>query len=135
MFSIGDWENDLFKRGYECAYEIITEIEAFGKDGVCATEIFEKALWIAKRNGLTENFMGYGTTRVTFIGHGVGLELNELPVITGRHRTILKEGMVFAFEPKFVFPHLGASGLEVDFIVRKWGLERVSDFPLDLIRL
>jgi Xaa-Pro aminopeptidase len=43
--------------------------------------------------------------------------------------------MVFAFEPKFVFPSLGASGLEVDFIVRKWGLERVTDFPLDVVRL
>ena len=44
--------------------------------------------------------MGYGPTQVTFIGHGLGLEINELPVITARHHTILKEGMVFAFEPK-----------------------------------
>ena len=135
IFLIGEWGHDLFRKGYECAYEIITEVEGLGKDGVCATEIFEKALSIAKRHGLRQNFMGHGETKVSFIGHGLGLEINELPVITGRHRTILKEGMVFAFEPKFVFPSLGASGLEVDFIVRKWGLERVTDFPLDVVRL
>jgi Xaa-Pro aminopeptidase len=40
--------------------------------------------------------------------------------------------MVFAYEPKFIFPGEGAIGIEADFIVRKDGLERVTDFPLDI---
>ena len=72
-----------------------------------------------KHAGLESFFMGFGLTQVVFIGHGVGLEINELPVITARHHTVLKEGMVFAFEPKFIFPGKGVIGMEVDFVVRK----------------
>ena len=44
-------------------------------------------------------------------------------------KPILKEGMVFAFEPKFIIPNEGAVGIEVDFIVRKDKLQRVTDHP------
>jgi len=77
--------------------------------------------------------MGYGAGKVGFIGHGIGLEINELPVITPRHHIILEEGMVFAFEPKFIFPGKGAIGIEVDFIVRKKELERVTPTPIDIV--
>ncbi len=43
--------------------------------------------------------------------------------------------MVFAFEPKFALPGKGAIGIEVDFIVRKNGLERVTDIPLDIVQI
>ena len=77
--------------------------------------------------------MGHGEGQVAFIGHGLGLEINELPVITPRHKMVLKEGMVFAFEPKFIFPGEGAIGIEVDFVVRKNGLERLTTTPLDIV--
>ena len=76
--------------------------------------------------------MGYGDNRVKFIGHGLGLEINELPVIAKRRDEILEEGMVFAFEPKFVFPGQGAVGVEVDYIVRKGSVERTTAFPIDI---
>lgn len=79
--------------------------------------------------------MGHGPGKVSFIGHGVGLEINELPVITARHSIILREGMVFAFEPKFILPGLGAVGIEVDFIVRPEKLERVTDTPVGIVYL
>ena len=79
--------------------------------------------------------MGFGEGQVSFIGHGLGLEINELPVITARHHTVLKEGMVFAFEPKFVFPGEGVIGIEVDFIVGEDGLHRVTSTPVDLVTL
>jgi len=77
--------------------------------------------------------MGCGEGQVSFIGHGLGLEINELPVITARHGKILKEGMVFAFEPKFVLPPHGAIGIELDFIVRPHGLERITGNSVDII--
>ena len=79
--------------------------------------------------------MGYGEGKVGFIGHGLGLEINELPVITPRHKMLLQEGMVFAFEPKFIIPGEGAIGIEVDFIVRRHGLERVTDTSIDVVYL
>jgi Xaa-Pro dipeptidase len=84
---------------------------------------------------MEDYFLGYGDGKVAFIGHGLGLEINELPIITARHGRILEEGMVFAFEPKFVLPPHGAIGIEVDFIVRANCLERVTANFIDIIQL
>lgn len=123
---------DIFKKAYETAREIIEDAAGFGREGVDATEIHERAMLLARRSGLEDHFMGYGPGKVSFIGHGIGLEINELPVITARHHTVLQEGMVFAYEPKFIFPGEGAIGIEVDFIVRKDRLERVTDSSIDI---
>ena len=126
---------DLFKKPFETAREIVEDTHEFAKAGVDTTEVFSRAHTRAKKAGLEEHFMGHGPTRVKFVGHGLGLEINELPVFTARHHTILREGMVFAFEPKFVFPGKGVVGIEVDFIVRKDGVERVTQTPIDLVKL
>ena len=39
--------------------------------------------------------MGYGADKVHFIGHGIGLELDEFPVITPGYINELKEGVIF----------------------------------------
>jgi Xaa-Pro dipeptidase len=130
-YAVGELK-DIFLKGYQVAREIIEEIMSFAGEGVDATELFVRALDRAKEAKLEKYFMGYGEGQVGFLGHGLGLEINELPVITPRHKTILKEGMVFACEPKFIFPGEGAVGIEVDFIVRKDGLQRVTDSPMDI---
>ena len=63
-----------------------------------------------------------------FIGHGVGLELDELPVLTTSDLE-LAAGMVFALEPKFVLPGLGAIGIENTWLVTADGLELLTDAP------
>ncbi len=128
-----DWLKEIFMKGYQVSRDIVEETMEFAKEGTDATEIFRRALDRVINAELEDYFMGYGEGQVSFAGHGLGLEINELPVITPRHTTILKEGMVFAFEPKFIIPGEGAVGIEVDFIVRKNGLERVTDSPLDII--
>ncbi|MCX5798716.1 MAG: M24 family metallopeptidase [Proteobacteria bacterium] len=133
-FVVGELK-EIFIKAHEVAREIIEETMSFAKEGVNAPEIFRKALYRAKREKLEEYFMGYGEGKVGFIGHGLGLEINELPVITPRHDVVLKEGMVFAFEPKFIFPNEGAIGIEVDFIVRQNYLERVTDTPIDVVQV
>ncbi|HNT68433.1 MAG TPA: Xaa-Pro peptidase family protein [Syntrophorhabdaceae bacterium] len=130
-YAIGELK-DIYLKGHAVAREIIEETMEFAKEGVDGTEVFMKALHKTKHEGLYEYFMGYGEGKVGFIGHGLGLEINELPVITPRHKIILQEGMVFAFEPKFIFPGEGSVGIEVDFIVRKNGLERVTDSPINI---
>jgi Xaa-Pro dipeptidase len=123
----------LFEKLYETARAIVEDVISFAKEGVDCTEIYSRALKLARKARLQDYFMGYGEGQVSFIGHGLGLEINELPVITARHGRILKEGMVFAFEPKFVLPGEGAIGLEVDLIVRPRGLERVTADSLDIV--
>lgn len=133
-FVIGKMD-EVFKRPYETARQIIEDAAAYGREGVDTVELFNRAAGMAKKAHLEANFMGFGEGQVAFIGHGLGLEINELPVITPRHRAIMKEGMVFAFEPKFVLPGKGSIGIEVDFIVRKDRLEPVTDVPLDIVYL
>jgi Xaa-Pro aminopeptidase len=127
--------NEHFQKPYECTVEIFEDIMAHAKEGVDCTEIFARAHQIVKKFGLEENFMGSGSGQVSFIGHGIGLEINELPVITARYSTILKTGMVFSLEPKFVFPGRGAIGMEVDFIVQPDRLERVTSDSFELVTL
>lgn len=134
VFVVGELD-ERFKKPYETAREIIEDAAGFAMEGVDCVEMFSRAYEIAKRAGLQAHFMGYGEGQVSFIGHGLGLEINELPVITKRHSRILKEGMVFAFEPKFVFPPYGAIGIELDFIVRPQGLERVTGDSYDIVYL
>jgi Xaa-Pro dipeptidase len=124
---------DIFRKGYDTAREILEEIMGFGREGIDAKELYAKAYQHVQRNGLEEYFMGHGEGQVGFLGHGLGLEINELPVFTPRHSMILQEGMVFALEPKFILPNEGAIGIEVDFIVRKDRLQRVTDSSLDIV--
>ena len=133
-FVVGELK-ERFKKPFEVAKEIVEDATAFGKEGIDGTELFNRAEEKAKKAGLDEYFMGFGPGKVSFVGHGLGLEINELPVITPRHHIILQEGMVFAFEPKFIFPGEGAIGIEVDYIVRKDRLERVTHTPIDLVTL
>jgi Xaa-Pro aminopeptidase len=133
-FVVGELK-ERFRKPYEVAKEIVEDATVFGKDGVNGSELFNRAEEKAKKAGLEGYFMGFGPGKVSFVGHGLGLEINELPVITPRHHIFLQEGMVFAFEPKFIFPGEGAIGIEVDYIVRKDKLERVTRTPIDLVIL
>ena len=133
-FAVGELK-EIYIKAHAAAREIIEETMSFAKEGVNAAEIFRRALHIARREKLEEYFMGYGEGQVSFLGHGLGLEINELPVITPRHDILLKEGMVFAIEPKFIFPDEGSIGIEVDFIVRQNCLERVTETPLDIVQV
>ena len=126
---------EMFLKAYNVAREIIEDTLDSGKVGVISSDLYNRADKKVKAAGLSEYFMGHGEGQVRFIGHGLGLEINEFPVFTPRHHIVLEEGMVFAFEPKFIFPGEGAIGIEVDFIVRKDRLERVTDASFDIIRV
>ena len=131
VFVIGKLK-DRFQKAYQVAGEIIEDAADCGREGVDTTEIYARAIHLAQKAGLDDYFMGHGAGKVSFIGHGLGLEINELPVITAKHHTILQTGMVFAYEPKFIFPGEGAIGIEVDFIVQKNHLERVTHDSIDI---
>ena len=77
---------------------------------------------------MKEYFMGHNH-QVKFIGHGVGIQLNEIPVVMERNRGPLAENMIIALEPKFVLPGIGAVGVENTYIVTPEGLENIT--PLD----
>jgi Xaa-Pro aminopeptidase len=70
--------------------------------------------------------MGTGDQRIRFVGHGIGLELDEYPFIANGQEMALCEGMAIAMEPKLVFPGKGVVGLENTHIVGKDGLIQLT---------
>ncbi|NLA27858.1 MAG: aminopeptidase P family protein [Firmicutes bacterium] len=114
-------------RAYETALQIKKDLIAMGCAGSNGARLYQRAFEIASAAGLEDHFMGF-EEKVSFIGHGVGLELDELPVIARNYDFTLTEGMVFALEPKFVFTGEGAVGIEDTFVVRHHGLEQITRF-------
>lgn len=68
-----------------------------------------------------ENFMGFGNRRVKFLGHGIGLIIDEYPVIAEGFDEPLEEGMVLALEPKKGIAGWGMVGIENTFLVTPQG--------------
>jgi len=70
--------------------------------------------------------MGFGEGKARFVGHGLGLEIDEVPILAPQFNQALMPGMVIAVEPKFVFPGQGVVGLEDDYVVTPTGVERLT---------
>jgi Xaa-Pro dipeptidase len=115
------------------ALDITGEMESSVRPGDSPLHIYERAVEKAGKAGLAENFMGSGEGKVAFVGHGLGLEINEWPILGRGYRKSLQAGNVFAFEPKFIFPGEGAVGIEMDYVVKENGVKRITSFPKELI--
>jgi Xaa-Pro aminopeptidase len=94
-----------------------------------AGDLYAAGLSVAAATPNAENFMGPPGYNTKFIGHGIGIEVDEFPFVAKGSGTILAQGMVFALEPKFVFPEEGAVGLENTYLVTADGFETLT--PLD----
>jgi Xaa-Pro aminopeptidase len=82
---------------------------------------------------LRENFMGFGSRRVNFLGHGVGLQIDEPPVIAEGFDEPLVEGMVLALEPKKGIAGVGMVGSENTYVVTPAGGRSLTGEPSDPI--
>ena len=118
--------SDQFKKAHECSKEIHNFFYENAKPGIPCYELYNKAMNIAKDWGLEEYFMGYGEGKVRFVGHGVGLEIDEYPIIAPHFKDPLQPGMVIAFEPKFIIPEKGAVGIEDMYLIRESRAERIT---------
>ena len=78
-------------------------------------------------------FMGTGNGRVKFLGHGVGLQIDEYPVIANKFDEVLRENMVIAVEPKRSIENFGIVGVEDTYIVTKNGGECITGGEKEII--
>lgn len=104
------------------------------RPGVVPGQLYEEALAFAASIGLQHNFMGYQRNQVRFLGHGVGLEVDEWPVIAPRFEQPLESGQVIAVEPKVYLPDVGGVGIENTFVVTGEGGVRMCE-AADHIRI
>ena len=114
------------KEAYEVALEIREEMEKAAKPGVPCSHLYHLSSQIVKKRGLEDYFIGTKKNQAPFVGHGIGLEIDELPLLARGFSQPLEIGMVFAFEPKFIFPDTGAVALEDDYAVTEEGVEKLT---------
>jgi Xaa-Pro dipeptidase len=93
------------------------------RDGVFIPDLFREIAGYVDRQGLSDVFMG----GVAFIGHGVGLELDEFPVLSEGFEGRLERGMTVAFEPKFIY-RSGGVGYENTYLIGERGAESLNGF-------
>lgn len=133
VYSLGSLPK-LALDAHQCSVDIHREFRRLAVAGTPAKALYEMAEGMARERGLEKYFMGHAQ-HAGFVGHGVGIEINELPVIAPRSRNILEEGNVVALEPKFVIPGVGAVGIENTYIIGADGAECVTDAPEEIIPL
>lgn len=122
---IGTLDKELMS-AYKLSLAILREIEKNAKPGTSWSEHYFRALEMVESAGMSDYFMGYKDNQAKFLGHGVGLELDELPVLAKGLDYPLEEGMVLAVEPKFTFPNKGVIGIENTYVVTNNGLKSLS---------
>jgi Xaa-Pro dipeptidase len=80
-----------------------------------------------------KNFMGFGNRQAKFLGHGIGLVIDETPVIAKGFDSPLEENMVLALEPKKGIENVGMVGIENTFIVTPHGGQCITGHSKGLV--
>ncbi|MCD8182726.1 MAG: Xaa-Pro peptidase family protein [Bacteroides sp.] len=133
VFSIGKLPENAYAAHQTCL-EIQEAVAAMAKPGTVCEDLYNTAIDIVTKAGFADYFMGVGQ-KAKFIGHGIGLEINEMPVLAPRMRQELEPGMVFALEPKIVLPNVGPVGIENSWAVTSDGLDKLTLCKEEIIEL
>ena len=123
---------DEIKRAHDFCREALRRIEDLLRPGTPWGEVYDRVAAWAKERGEPVGFMGYGENRVKFFGHGVGLEVDELPILAHGFQQPLEAGHVIAVEPKAFSPDLGPAGVENTYVVEEKGPRSLASWPLDI---
>jgi Xaa-Pro aminopeptidase len=134
MFSIGKMEQK-FIDAYNACQEIHDAVLEETRPGANCETLFLKTLQLVEKLGYKDSFLGPPGLQTRFIGHGIGLELNELPFLAQGQSYPLEEGMTFAVEPKIVFPGEGSVGIENTVVVTRGGCEILTPVSQEIFRV
>jgi len=126
---------ESLQKAHDCSRRIHDLFTQTARPGMRCNEVYMMAETEAQRAGMAGVFMGHGLDQVRFVGHGIGLEVDELPILAPRFDLPLEQGMVLALEPKFVLPGEGLVGLEDDYLVTENGVERLTLTEQEVLRV
>ena len=125
MFVLGKMESAAMDASL-ASIEILTRIQEIMKPGARIKDIFDASVQMANALGYEKEFLGLPELKSRFVGHGIGLELVENPILAKGRPTRLQEGMVFAVEPKFLFKDRFAAGIESMIQITRTGSRFLS---------
>ncbi|MFF2093658.1 M24 family metallopeptidase [Paenibacillus sp. NPDC058174] len=120
---------------YETSEAILREAEKRMIPGTVCSALYTHSLEQALSAGLSAHFMGYGADQAKFLGHGIGLEIDEWPVLAKGFDIPLQPGMVIAVEPKFTFPGQGVVGIENSYLITDESPRPLTRTKEELIKL
>ena len=103
------------------------------RPGAVPSDLFVQAWRWAEEEGWGEGFMGLQENKVPFVGHGIGLAIDEPPVIARKFDQPLETNMVLALEPKIGIPQLGMVGVENSFVVTADGGRSLTGTAWDML--
>ncbi|WP_138755180.1 M24 family metallopeptidase [Paenibacillus sinopodophylli] len=126
---------EILQHAYEVSELLMASTEKRMLPGTPCSSLYEAALAECASANLSDHFMGYGTDQAKFLGHGIGLEIDEWPVLAKGFGMPLEPGMVLAVEPKFTFPGLGVVGVENSYLITEQGPRTLTGFKEGLIIL
>jgi Xaa-Pro dipeptidase len=134
MFCIGRMPKK-FVDAYNACKAIHDAVLHDTRPGADCGRIFMNTLALAEELGYRDSYLGPPGLQTRFIGHGIGLELNEFPFLAEGQAYPLEEGMTFAVEPKIVFPGEGSVGLENTVVVTGNGCEILTPLEQDIFEV
>jgi Xaa-Pro dipeptidase len=129
-FSLGPAPRLLIE-AHRATLRIMHQVIEEARPGAPAGSLFETARAAAGATPFADQFLG-DRHKVSFVGHGIGLEVDEYPFLASGFEIPLEAGMVFALEPKLIFPDWGVVGVEDTFLVTDAGVERLTLSPHSL---
>lgn len=133
VFAVGSLPQEAVD-AHQCSIDICRAFEREARPGVEARTLYEMCADMARERGLERYFMGH-RQHAGFVGHGVGIEVNEWPVIAPRSRQILERNNTIALEPKFVIPEVGAVGIENTYVIEDAGARSLTNAPEEIVQL
>jgi Xaa-Pro dipeptidase len=126
IFAVGGL-SDRLRKGYDDMLRIEERMAVMVPERPTWGAVYEECLAMAIEMGYGDQFMGVKGSQVSFVGHGIGVEVDEYPFLArGFNDMTMEPGMVFAFEPKLVFAGEGAAGIENTFYLSEEGLKRLT---------
>ncbi|HIC84780.1 MAG TPA: M24 family metallopeptidase [Desulfobacterales bacterium] len=131
MFSIGPMSDEALWAS-EAAIKIHDTIIEKARPGLKASELYDISVSLADELGYGHVYLGPPGHKVSFVGHGIGLELIERPFLARGKEDVLQLGMTFAVEPKMVFKDRFGVGVESVFVVTDDGGRLISKVPVKI---
>ncbi|MDD3564842.1 MAG: Xaa-Pro peptidase family protein [Methanothrix sp.] len=133
IFSIGRLPKEL-EDAHEAALKVERGIAESLRPGNSGREVYEISEARGEELGYKDNLGGPAGSKCGFVGHGVGLEIDEPPVLGPVDHEILPN-MTVAVEPKMIYPGVGVVGIEDTFLTTDSGPTRVTRLPQEIWRI
>ncbi len=126
---------DQVRDGHNFCIQVQEWLRSQLKPGSIPSELYAHCIRWAEKEGFAEGFMALDENKVPFLGHGIGLNIDEYPVIAKGFDAPLEAGMVMALEPKLGIRDLGMVGVENTFEVTESGGVSISGEEFGIVRI